>query len=91
MRDPKRIKQILAELEECWMQDPDSRLCQLIYNLAYHLTPSRNGDIFYVEDDKMLAALQENNEYDPAAHTKPLIDAAGYSKGPISDGGMDPR
>jgi hypothetical protein len=33
MRDPARIKKILAELEKVWQRDPDLRLCQLIENL----------------------------------------------------------
>lgn len=33
MRDPKRIKLILAALEKYWNNNPDLRLCQIIGNL----------------------------------------------------------
>jgi len=51
MRDPKRIKRILALIEGIWEQEPDTRFCQLIYNLTYSLKNNYiSEDIFYIED-----------------------------------------
>lgn len=33
MRDPARIKLILAQLEKYWTSNPDLRLCQIIGNM----------------------------------------------------------
>ena len=33
MRDPSRIKRILALIEELWILDPDARFLQLMWNL----------------------------------------------------------
>jgi uncharacterized protein YihD (DUF1040 family) len=57
MRDPARIKRILDLLEELWTMQPDTRLCQLVSNVA----PRQSGelDIFYVEDSIMERALNE--------------------------------
>lgn len=53
MRDPKRIPKILSVLEKIWIKCPDLRLGQIIHNAH----PS-NSDLFYVEDDVMLEALE---------------------------------
>jgi len=51
MRDPKKIERILALLGKIWEQEPDTRLCQLIYNLTYSLKNNYiSEDIFYIED-----------------------------------------
>ena len=34
MRDPRRIKRILALLENAWQEVPDWRLGQLVYNVS---------------------------------------------------------
>lgn len=55
MRDPARIKKILAKLEEVWTKYPDMRFCQITESVTYkHYT-----DLFYLEDDKFLALLEE--------------------------------
>jgi hypothetical protein len=46
-RDPDRIPEILALIEELWSKHPDMRLGQLIVNLL----DARPNPIFTVEDD----------------------------------------
>jgi len=51
MRDPKRIKVILKNLELLWKEHPDLRLGQL---LEICKDESGSGaDMFCIEDDKM--------------------------------------
>lgn len=52
-RDPNRIKPIIEKLEEVWMLYPDIRLGQLIVICA------QAGDIFGIEDDKMLEGIEK--------------------------------
>lgn len=47
MRDPARIKIMLAKFETVWVVYPDTRFCQLVSNLTHDLK-----DIFYLEDDE---------------------------------------
>lgn len=35
MRDPRRIKLILEELEKYWTANPDMRLCQIMGNMLH--------------------------------------------------------
>ena len=60
MRDPKRIPEILKELEEFWKQVPDWRLGQVISNFSYEMTG--NNDPFYIEDKDLLELLKQKNE-----------------------------
>lgn len=55
MRDPKRIKPLLAEIEKQWERFPDWRFGQLIENMKrfYDI-----NDLFYIEDDKMLKLIE---------------------------------
>lgn len=56
MRDPKRIGVILDLLGQYWTMDAgtmDLRLGQLLFSLKL------SGDLFYVEDDKFIEALEE--------------------------------
>lgn len=63
MRDPKRIPEILAELETYWTTPghEDMRLGQVISNTA-----AAAGwpipDTFYFEDDELLTALRAEND-----------------------------
>ena len=62
MRDPKRIKPVLEALETYWNKNPDLRLGQIIVNMT---RAWGRHDPFFVEDDKMLQAIQyftENEE-----------------------------
>lgn len=55
MRDPARIRQMCALLEQVWSQVPDQRLGQLIENIVPLHTAQ--GDLYYLEDDEFLGAL----------------------------------
>lgn len=65
MRDPTRIKRILALLERLWEQEPDTRLGQLIVNFAYDVTtmrPVNQTTIFYAEDEAWEHAFRQELE-----------------------------
>ena len=55
MRDPKRMKPLLIEIEKQWENFPDWRLGQLIENIKrfYNI-----DDLFYIEDDEMLKLIE---------------------------------
>ena len=53
MRDPKRIKRILAALRAVWEENPDLRLGQLICNAV------REDMLYYIEDDTLVKALEK--------------------------------
>jgi len=53
MRDPARIKTVLATIEELWTRYPQLRLGQLIGN-CFH-----TEDIYYIEDRKLVEKLKE--------------------------------
>ena len=56
MRDPARIKSLLAELSEVWEQCfPDQRFMQVIVNFQRWL----GSDGFYIEDDKFIEKFCE--------------------------------
>lgn len=60
MRDPARIPQMLKALEEVWRSDPDLRLGQLVVN-ATNFSGRKVvcPEVFYAEDDVLLAGLRE--------------------------------
>lgn len=62
MRDPKRIPEILAELETYWTTpgNEDMRLGQIVESIS--LTERLSSDPFYLEDDTLLAALRAEND-----------------------------
>lgn len=51
MRNPKRIKKVLALIEAIWTTNPDLRLMQLLGNVL------PRGDNYYEEDDRLFQAL----------------------------------
>jgi uncharacterized protein YihD (DUF1040 family) len=56
MRDPKRIKELLKQLETIWMKNPDLRFFQLLLNVFNCDT----GMFFYqLEDDKIIDQLKQ--------------------------------
>jgi uncharacterized protein YihD (DUF1040 family) len=57
MRDPARIKRILGKLEAYWQRYPDSRLGQIVSNIA--VFTRQESDPFYMEDDVLEAHLDE--------------------------------
>ncbi len=68
MRDPSRIPKVLAAVKELWDANPDMRLGQLVCN-ATSVASRQNRyaphrlveffDVFNVEDDKLLEALDK--------------------------------
>ena len=56
MRDPKRIPEFLAVIQECWENVPDWRFGQLIENLKRYIGYT---DLFYLEDDKLVQHIKE--------------------------------
>ena len=65
MRDPDRIKPILAQIETYWKKHPDLRLAQLISNANSTSRVRRDlphdNDVFYLEDDDLLRVLWDEN------------------------------
>ena len=55
MRDLKRIDEITAKLNEIWHKYPDMRFWQLLLNISWDF----KGDAFFMEDDKVIAALEK--------------------------------
>lgn len=55
MRDPKRIDEITTKLNEIWHKYPDMRFWQLLLNIPWDF----KGDAFFMEDDKVIAALEK--------------------------------
>ncbi|HYV39299.1 MAG TPA: hypothetical protein VE988_26660 [Gemmataceae bacterium] len=55
MRDPARIDQVLAAIREVWVDDPDSRLGQLLVNAMRTTDPGL--DLFTVEDTVLVRKL----------------------------------
>lgn len=58
MRDPKRIKKFCDRLAKVWGNVPDWRFGQFISN-AFGEVWAKHGDIFFIEDDKMIEYLEE--------------------------------
>jgi hypothetical protein len=57
MRDINRIKPVLKELENLWLENPDFRIGQLIMGITK--TEVTNPKLFYMEDDEFLIKLKE--------------------------------
>lgn len=55
MRDPARIKRILAKLETLWLMVPDQRLLQLIANLDRRAGWHTEDDLTEEKIDEQLA------------------------------------
>ena len=55
MRDPNRIDEFCNELARMWHKVPDWRFGQLIDNLTKEYHHETHRDIFFVEDDELLA------------------------------------
>ena len=54
MRDPARIKPLMAKLANMWQQYvPDLRFGQLMSNFLVFVVSETHQDIFFIEDDKM--------------------------------------
>lgn len=55
MRDKKRIRPFLEELEKLWLKHPDYRFGQIIYLLADDI----GRDIFFPEEEEWLKHIKE--------------------------------
>ena len=68
MRDPRRIKKVLAALRAVWKENPDMRLGQLICNAV------REDMLYYIEDDTLVKALEKFYCVDTEEEEWSLID-----------------
>jgi uncharacterized protein YihD (DUF1040 family) len=59
MRDEKRIKKILKQIEVLWKKYPDLRLFQLLLN---PLGLSGHAELYYLEDDVLSEVLKNYYE-----------------------------
>lgn len=59
MRDPKRIDKFCGKLAELWHMVPDWRFGQLMSNVLGEYVGKTHRDIFFPEDDEMLAFFEE--------------------------------
>lgn len=59
MRNPDRIEPILKMLRLVWKKSPQLRLTQLLSNVILGYTDWSNKDLYYVEDDKVVEALEK--------------------------------
>lgn len=60
MRDRKRIKPLLNQLEELWEEVPDWRFLQLIINILDCAQNQR--DAFFIEDDDFAQMIYKSQE-----------------------------
>lgn len=58
MRDKNRILPFCTELTELWSNYPDLRFGQIMSNLARYIRTEYGQDIFYMEDDQLMAAIR---------------------------------
>src|SRR5438094_242138 len=59
MRDPERITDVLAHVEELWRQYPDWRLGQLLCNVAAWADPTPEAT-WVVEDDEVVEQIERH-------------------------------
>ena len=59
MRDIKRIERILNKIGVLWQENPDLRLCQLIYKILGKGKYSSDNDLFYIEDDYLESLINK--------------------------------
>lgn len=57
MRDPKRIDEMTALLNEVWHKYPDLRFWQLLAAIPMYKV-WEGKDLFYVEEDRTIEALK---------------------------------
>lgn len=55
MRDPKRIPEILNQIQQAWATFPDLRLGQLIINVA----TKNHKDPYYIEDEELVERMRD--------------------------------
>ena len=59
MRDPKRIQKFCDELAQMWRTVPDWRFGQLISNVLGAYVSETHRDIFFPEEEEMLAFFKK--------------------------------
>jgi uncharacterized protein YihD (DUF1040 family) len=62
MRDPDRIAPAIEQIRQAWERNPDLRLSQLLFNAASAAAERPIPPcpaLFYMEDDVLLAGLDE--------------------------------
>lgn len=59
-RDPARIDDILEYLRRCWVHQPDTRLTQLLANIAN--TGENMAKFYNIEDHQIERALKEESQ-----------------------------
>lgn len=59
MRDIKRIERMLNKIGFLWQENPDLRLCQLIYSILGKGKYSSDNDLFYIEDDYLESLINQ--------------------------------
>lgn len=59
MRDPNRIKKFCDDLALLWEQVPDWRFGQFISNVLGAYVDETKRDIFFPEDDEMMAFMKK--------------------------------
>ena len=64
MRDPNRIPEMIQTLERIMTANPDLRMGQILVGAAQ--AQGWNTDIFHTEDDSMLEALLQYEEFTKA-------------------------
>ena len=56
MRDKNRIPEFIVKLTNLWMLFPDLRFGQLVADIVAY---GEHSDGFYIEDEEMLAIIEE--------------------------------
>lgn len=59
MRGPARIPEVLSRLRAVWASQPDLRLGQLLFNIHEQKIGDKTIDLYYVEDEDLIAALEQ--------------------------------
>lgn len=62
MRDPQRIDRMVWKLAALWRAHPDTRLTQVICNLASKVDAGFHLDPFFCEDDRIEEVMDEELE-----------------------------
>lgn len=57
-RPEERIPEILALLQDIWMESPDQRFWQLLHNLKWGTGYQQDTDMYNVEDTRTIELLQ---------------------------------
>lgn len=57
-RDHKRIRKFCNQLATEWEKNPDLRFGQFIMNVLGQVVADTKRDVFFIEDDEMMEAIQ---------------------------------